>query len=533
MLASDDSMMADSSIYMPSASLSGDANASGNMEASHMISSSGMPTPQALTSTNDSHQNILSPIPQIPLTQALQAAVASGTAMDLSSASMDPQTYAQQALRTQQIHLAAQQQASIVNAAAAAGLHPMHTQIDISPSNTPVPFNNTTNASIAPMMLPSGMTSFHTSDQAGMSSTGSNTTSQASQQEISGSNGQAYITPPMSNIAQFARDSGFSDMDMNDLPSNTDGQQSQPRYGLASTPQTKSTGGTTTPVTSAQRMHNPGNLNLDFTTLRGVKEEDSAMTSPFTSSHASMSSFPFTNSGASVTSGSRSRATSISRNTSASRSRAPSGSSTTHPFFAPDAHELETILGGLNTSLPSPIEEDDVEDDDPYYDHDQSYDAPWQNSTNDFLGESLNKSGDLSDSIERFGEPEAYNAAGIASAKDKDTITPEMTKAYNDVFYKWLPAVCGDLEATDRKAEKVHQPLMAKKMAKLDEAHAFRPFKFRIQPFTNAFQDACREAGMCEMNVLPKFVSTHDNSGGSRLMGFPLCRSRSIYGISL
>lgn len=43
------------------------------------------------------------------------------------------------------------------------------------------------------------------------------------------------------------------------------------------------------------------------------------------------------------------------------------------------------------------------------------------------------------------------------------------------------------VDATDSKGEPIHQPLMAKKMQRLDESPDFRPFKFRIQAFTNGF----------------------------------------------
>ena len=43
------------------------------------------------------------------------------------------------------------------------------------------------------------------------------------------------------------------------------------------------------------------------------------------------------------------------------------------------------------------------------------------------------------------------------------------------------------MDSTDSKGEPIHQTLMAKKMQRLDESPDFRPFKFRIQAFTNAF----------------------------------------------
>lgn len=47
--------------------------------------------------------------------------------------------------------------------------------------------------------------------------------------------------------------------------------------------------------------------------------------------------------------------------------------------------------------------------------------------------------------------------------------------------------VCAAVDAADSKGEPIHQTLMAKKMQRLDESPDFRPFKFRIQAFTNAF----------------------------------------------
>ena len=50
-----------------------------------------------------------------------------------------------------------------------------------------------------------------------------------------------------------------------------------------------------------------------------------------------------------------------------------------------------------------------------------------------------------------------------------------------------VPFFCSVVDATDSKGEPIHQTLMAKKMQRLDESPDFRPFKFRIQAFTNAF----------------------------------------------
>ena len=370
------------------------------------------------------HQpKILSPVPQPGIPLAVQATTAIESAMQNSSPqakqqqSIDPQTYAHQALRNQQQQLAAQQQAVVAAQAAAAGVQPLHADLPMSQSTTPVPFYT-------------------------------------QQEALSGS---TYVTPPMSDLPQFA--SQYLDIDMIESES----PQMLPSQHSAA-PVSTSINGATTPSLR------PTLGELDFNTLRSVKEDDSLLTSPFTGSQASISSFPFTTSGASAASSSRSRATSISRNTSASRSRAPSASSNGHPHFnfVPDAHELENILGSL-TTLPSPINED--EDDDPFYEHHQN----------------------------------GSSESGSLGTK-KDVLEPELLAAFNDVFYQWIPRVCSDPDSLDRKGERIHQPLMAKKMAKMDEERLFRPFKFRIQPFTNSFQDACRDLGMPEQDVAPKFV---------------------------
>jgi hypothetical protein len=274
---------------------------------------------------------------------------------------------------------------------------------------------------------------------------------------------QTYITPPMDSVPHFTSQSGgmhYMDSDMAGQDMSQHGPIVPPAPTATPTSAALSHSGGSTRSRPSTRSGHPG--SLDFTTLR-PKEDDGSVTSPYTSSHlSSMSSFPFTNSVTSQ-SGSRSRATSLSRNTSASRSRAPSINSMQHSLaHGPDAQELQNILGSLN-AMPSPINEDDD-------DEDQS------------------------------------NADGNAAMGKRDALSGELLATYNNVFLQWLPRVCTDVEATDRKGEKIHQPLMAKKMAKLDEEHAFRPFKFRIQPFTNSFQDACKDLGLSEADTAPKLI---------------------------
>lgn len=273
---------------------------------------------------------------------------------------------------------------------------------------------------------------------------------------------QTYVTPPMDSMPQFAAQSGgmqYMDSDMANQDMMQNGGSMPPAPTATPTSAAVSHSGGSSRSRPSTRAGHPG--SLDFTTLR--PKDDDSVTSPYASSHLSMSSFPFSNSVTSQTSGSRSRATSISRNTSASRSRAPSiNSAQLNLAHGPDAQELQNILGSLN-AMPSPINEDDDDE-------------------------------------------EQSTADGNMSAGKREVLSPELLATYNRVFLQWLPRVCADVEATDRKGEKIHQPLMAKKMAKLDEEHAFRPFKFRIQPFTNSFQDACKDLGLSEADTAPKLI---------------------------
>lgn len=79
-----------------------------------------------------------------------------------------------------------------------------------------------------------------------------------------------------------------------------------------------------------------------------------------------------------------------------------------------------------------------------------------------------------------------------------------------------FPPIVG---ATDAKGELIHQPLMKKKMERLDASTDFRPFKFRIQAFTNAFSELVSNTEVsCYTLGHPDFAlsaPTERNSGGN------------------
>lgn len=92
-------------------------------------------------------------------------------------------------------------------------------------------------------------------------------------------------------------------------------------------------------------------------------------------------------------------------------------------------------------------------------------------------------------------------------------LSPELRVIYDKVFLEYLNSLCSNLEARDERGELIHQTLMPKKMARLDESPDFRPFKFRIQAFTNAFQTELQRNGLSEedssLRKIKPYLWTH------------------------
>ncbi|KAF9906734.1 hypothetical protein EC991_000327 [Linnemannia zychae] len=81
-------------------------------------------------------------------------------------------------------------------------------------------------------------------------------------------------------------------------------------------------------------------------------------------------------------------------------------------------------------------------------------------------------------------------------------LEPEVVARLDELFFKFLQRICSDLNVCDSKGDPIHQPLMAKKMQRLEASTDFRPFKFRIQAFTNAFHESLVREGLTE-DILP------------------------------
>ncbi|WFD23669.1 hypothetical protein MEQU1_002363 [Malassezia equina] len=92
-------------------------------------------------------------------------------------------------------------------------------------------------------------------------------------------------------------------------------------------------------------------------------------------------------------------------------------------------------------------------------------------------------------------------------------LSPDLRVIYDKVFLEYLNSLCSNLEAKDERGELIHQTLMPKKMARLDESPDFRPFKFRIQAFTNAFQTELQRNGLSEedssLRKIKPYLWTH------------------------
>ncbi|GAA6003153.1 hypothetical protein JCM10207_001774 [Rhodosporidiobolus poonsookiae] len=219
-------------------------------------------------------------------------------------------------------------------------------------------------------------------------------------------------------------------------------------------------------------------------TFNPTSAPPSAVVSPQTVSPPNASTPTFATVSAASTGGgpgpvrpSRSRAASQSGYTSSgSRSRAASGSG--YQVLLESRSRAASSASSAVYHPPSAFERDEDLDDDDDVEHDID------------VGGGGASSARLSSQM------------GAASAG----VDAETTAKMDPIFIEFLAEICSNLDATDSKGEPIHQTLMAKKMEKLDQSHDFRPFKFRIQAFTNAFAERLTDSGVFEQEVPVKKV---------------------------
>ncbi|KAI0086175.1 hypothetical protein BDY19DRAFT_895201 [Irpex rosettiformis] len=161
------------------------------------------------------------------------------------------------------------------------------------------------------------------------------------------------------------------------------------------------------------------------------------------------------------------------------------------------------------TQAPSPEgDEDDDRDDDSDEEHYVSHSGHQTSldnlSPHDGGGESSSQANESTTSARRGSRtsPSADNQA----ANHTNEIPQEYRLDVERIFFDFLNRTCSNLDATDSKGEPIHQTLMAKKMQRLDESPDFRPFKFRIQAFTNAFLEELARQGFPEEKIPMKKI---------------------------
>ncbi|KAJ3863484.1 hypothetical protein EV359DRAFT_82338 [Lentinula novae-zelandiae] len=121
--------------------------------------------------------------------------------------------------------------------------------------------------------------------------------------------------------------------------------------------------------------------------------------------------------------------------------------------------------------------------------------------------------GGIGDHYEDGGDDDDDEDSPRSGYHSQSTPTSDVPQEYRSevdrIFFEYLNKTCSNLDATDSKGESIHQTLMAKKMQRLDESPDFRPFKFRIQAFTNAFLEELAKQGYPEEKIPMKKIRNY------------------------
>ncbi|KAH9958285.1 hypothetical protein BC827DRAFT_1344972 [Russula dissimulans] len=159
----------------------------------------------------------------------------------------------------------------------------------------------------------------------------------------------------------------------------------------------------------------------------------------------------------------------------------------------------------------SPVSSPDDDDDD----HDSDAGSPSHSryrARNGSVGEAFSRSGPRRPLVNRTSMDNfsaSVGTNGSATSSHSNEVPQEYRTEVDRIFFEFLNKICSNLEATDAKGEPIHQTLMAKKMQRLDESPDFRPFKFRIQAFTNAFLEELARQGYPEDKIPMKKIRNY------------------------
>ncbi|KAJ2144425.1 hypothetical protein IW136_001356 [Coemansia sp. RSA 678] len=84
----------------------------------------------------------------------------------------------------------------------------------------------------------------------------------------------------------------------------------------------------------------------------------------------------------------------------------------------------------------------------------------------------------------------------------EQTLDSDLMVKLDELFMKYLEAICSNNITVDSEGESIHQTQMAKKLEKLEQCTEYRTFRFRIQAFSNGYREFIeREAGLTEQAV--------------------------------
>jgi hypothetical protein len=106
----------------------------------------------------------------------------------------------------------------------------------------------------------------------------------------------------------------------------------------------------------------------------------------------------------------------------------------------------------------------------------------------------------------RAGTPSSVTTPEVVDELSLSMLSESVRSRMDQVLFGFFEKLCSDMDATDAGGERIHQTLMAKKMQRLEESLDYKPFKFRIQAFTNRFIEELAEQGLREPDLPQKLV---------------------------
>ncbi|PIL23957.1 hypothetical protein GSI_13708 [Ganoderma sinense ZZ0214-1] len=195
---------------------------------------------------------------------------------------------------------------------------------------------------------------------------------------------------------------------------------------------------------------------------------------------------------------------------SATLGRASRSASMSHlhgnPFSqVPDTVTHPTMYESTTQSRPSTSGRHSPRAESPEYDYDDGRDSDDEGELQTHAEGPVNGTARSHAGQRRMSRTSPSNEGGGSSGHGNE-VPQEYRADVERIFFEFLNSICSNLDATDSKGEPIHQTLMAKKMQRLDESPDFRPFKFRIQAFTNAFLEELARQGYPEEKIPMKKI---------------------------